>query len=135
MAYDLNTQALTDSLAFLSTTFPAGAILEVRTGSAPGQANAATGTLLISYTLPATPWGTASGGARALAAALTGTATGTGTAGWFRLKNTADTARLDGVISTVAAATGDLQFDNTSITTGQTVAINTFSVGATDNQP
>lgn len=198
MAFDFNTLALGDSLGFLSTTFPATAVLEVRSGVGPGVAAAASGTLLWSFTL-AGGWAAASGVTRALAAVpLTNNAAATGTAGHFRLRNAADTARIEGSAgasvvvvtsaatvaasnvltftattgiivgmnisgtgivagSAVIAVTGttvtmsfastagvaittsltfaaDLVLDNTNITNGQSLSVNTFVVSATDNQ-
>lgn len=136
MAFDFNTQALTDSLAFLSTTFPASAVLEIRSGSAPGVANAATGTLLVSYTISG-GWAAAAAASRSLASlplSTTAAAGGAGTnAGWFRLRNAGDTTRVDGSI-TATGGGGDMTLDNISIATGQTVNITAFAVNATDNQ-
>jgi hypothetical protein len=138
MAFDFNSAALTDSLAFLATTFPVNSVLEIRSGSSPGVANAATGTLLVTYTLGASPWATASAASRSLASLpLTTTASGGGAgtdAGHFRLRNAADDRRVDGSI-TATGGGGDMTLDNISIATGQTVNITAFSVGATDNQP
>jgi hypothetical protein len=134
MAFDFNTQALTDSLAFLATAFPQNAVLEIRTGAAPGVANAATGTVLVSYTLGASPWAAAAAAARSLAnVPLAGTASGTGSAGHFRLRNAGDTTRLEGSV-TATGGGGDMTLDNVSIASGQTVTITGFTVTATDNQ-
>ena len=198
MAYDFNTVALGDSLGFLNTTFPATAVLEIRTGAAPGVANAATGTVLWTFTL-ASGWAAVSGVTRALAAVpLTANAVATGIAGYFRLRNTGDTARMDGSAgatlnvttsaataaasnvltftattgvvvgmnisgtgivagSSVIAVTGttvtmsmastagvaittaltfaaDLVLDNSNLTSGQSLSVNTFVISATDNQ-
>ncbi len=198
MAFDFNTQAHTDSLAFLSTTFPASAVLEIRTGAAPGVANAASGTLLWTFTL-ASGWGTASAGARALASVpLTANTVAAGTAGHFRMRNAGDTTRMEGSAgatvtintsaitaangnvltfasttgvvvgmnvsgtgivpgSAVIAVTGttvtmsyastagvasaaaitfaaDLVLDNTVVTSGQSLSVNSLTISSTDNQ-
>lgn len=49
--------------------------------------------------------------------------TTTGTAAWFRGVDSDGNVVLDGDVSTVAAGTGDLQLDSTSITAGQTVSV------------
>ena len=134
MAFDFNTDALTDSLAFLATTFPQNSVLEIRTGAPPGVANAPSGTLLVSYTLGASPWAAAAGAARALASLpLTANASAGGTAGHFRLRNAADTRRIEGSV-TATGGGGDLTLDNTNIASGQQVQITGFTVTATDNQ-
>jgi hypothetical protein len=94
------------------TTFPAGSILEIRSGAPPGPSAAPTGTLISTIVLPAGPWA---------AAALRATpkqgvweqanATAGGVAAHFRLKTAADTgaatqneARLEGTRQQQAAA-------------------------------
>jgi hypothetical protein len=134
MAFDFNTAALTDSLAFLDTSFPATSVLEIRTGAPPGVANAAAGTVLVSFTLAAGPWAAAAGAARALAnLPLSANATAAGVAGHFRLRNAADTRRIEGSV-TVTGGGGDLTLDNTNIANGQQVQVTGFTVNATDNQ-
>lgn len=125
MAADLMNNLANALLDRFDTEFPAGAILEIRSGAGPGAENAATGTLLASITLPATPWAAASAGSKAKSGTWQDTsADGTGTAAHYRLKNAADTRRIDG---TVGQGTGDLSLDNTSIVVGQTVTVNSFS--------
>lgn len=126
MALDINNALANIMLDLYDTHFPAGAVLEIRTGAAPGAEAAATGTLLVSVTLPATPWSAASAGSKSKNGTWSATAAATGTAGHFRLRNAADTRRDEGSI-TITAGGGDLILDNTSIATGQTVTINTFT--------
>jgi uncharacterized phosphosugar-binding protein len=135
MAFDLNTVAHGDSLAFLSTTFPASAVLEIRSGAAPGVANAATGTILWTFTL-ASGWAAVSGVTRALAGVpLTANAVATGTAGHFRLRNTGDTARMEGsaaasvVIATSALTAANGNVLNFASTTGVVVGMNISGTG------
>lgn len=133
MAFDFNTATLGDFLASLSTSFPVSSVISVRTGSPPGQANAATGTVLVTFTLGASPWAAVSSAARSLASVpLTNTASGTGTAGYFRLVS-ADTTRI--MEGTVGTSGTDAIIDNASITSGQTVNLTAFTVNATDNAP
>lgn len=121
----------------LPATFPAGAILELRSGSAPGPSAAPTGTLLCSLTLGASPWAAASGRGVSTASALTGTgAAGPANAGYFRLKTSADTgavtqtqARVEGTI-TATGGGGDLTLDNVSISSGQSVTITSMTITA-----
>lgn len=128
--------SILDGTAGLGTMFDSG-ILEIRNGTQPTEADdTATGTLLASITLPADSFAAAASGAIAKAGTWQDTsANADGTATWFRIKQSADAGtdnttdeRLDGDISTVAAGTGDLQLDNTSILTGQQVTISTFTI-------
>ncbi len=129
-------QGLRDSQIGNVRTLFNGGILEIRSGSQPAAGNdAPTGTLLASITLPNPGWSAASSGQ----IALTGTwqdasADATGTAGWFRLRQSADGGgssttdeRIDGTISATGGG-GDMTLDNVSITAGQQITINTFTL-------
>ncbi len=106
------------------TAFPAGASLVIRSGTPAGVGNAATGTILATIILPATPFTNGTG-----AVTLSGTwseasADGTGTAGHYRMTNGSDIE--EGTV-TATGGGGDLTLDNTSITTGQTVTVTTWT--------
>jgi hypothetical protein len=123
---DLNNNLAHALLDRFDTEFPAGAILEIRSGASPGAENAATGTLLATITLPATPWAAASGGAKAKSGTWSdSSADGTGTAAHYRLKNSGDTRRIDGDV-TATGGGGSLTLDNVSIAAAQVVTIATF---------
>jgi hypothetical protein len=108
------------------TVFPAGSILEIRTGAPAGPDNAAGGSLLASITLPATPWAAASAKSKAKNGTWSASASGTGTAGHFRLRNSGTTHVEEGTI-TATAGGGDMTVDNTSIATDQTVTVTGFT--------
>jgi hypothetical protein len=119
-------QALANALLDrFDTEFPAGSLLQIRTGASPGAENAATGTLLAEITLPASPWAAASGGVKAKANSWSVAAVAAGTAAHYRLKNAGDTRRIDGTV-TITGGGGDLTLDNTNIAVGQTVTMNSF---------
>ena len=102
--------------------------LEIRSGSQPAAASdAASGTLLASITLPADAFAAAASGAKAKAGTWSGTGAAAGDGGWFRIKNSGDTLRLDGSVTETGLG-GDLTLDNVSIASGQAVTINSFSV-------
>jgi hypothetical protein len=111
-------------------------VLEIRSGAAPGPNAADGGTLLASITLPADAFGAASTGACAKSGTWEDTsANATGTAAHFRIKQTGDTGgatgtadeRIEGTVTGTGGG-GDLELDNTSIASGQTVTITSFSV-------
>ena len=117
----------------IETTVGTSAILELRTGSVPANCAASdSGTLLISYSLASDWAAAASSGSKALNdVPLTGSAIATGTAGHFRLKNSAgSTCHAQGTI-TATGGGGDMTVDNTSIASGQTVNVTslTFAQG------
>jgi hypothetical protein len=104
--------------------FPASTSLVIRTGTPAGVGNAATGTVLATITLPATPFTSGTG-----AVTLNGTwsdtsADNTGTAGHYRMTNGSDIE--EGTV-TATGGGGDLTLDNTSITAGQTVTITSWT--------
>ena len=104
--------------------FPSGTSLVIRTGTPAGVGNAATGTVLATITLPATPFTSGTG-----AVTLNGTwsdtsADNTGTAGHYRMTNGSDIE--EGTV-TVTGGGGDLTLDNTSINSGQTVTITSWT--------
>ena len=126
MAIDLKNSTADDLLDRYDTHFPQNSILELRSGSPPGAENAATGTLLVSITLPATPWAAASGGSKAKSGTWQNTAAAAGTIAHYRLKNAGDTEREEGTV-TLTSGGGDMEVDNTSVQIGQQVTVTTFT--------
>lgn len=108
----------------------------IYTGSPPGAAAAATGTLLVDIALPADAFGAAASSSKAKAGTWSVAAAATGTAGYFRIVTSSDTnaateneSRIEGTV-TATAGGGDVTLDNTSITSGQTVTMNSFNLTA-----
>lgn len=112
-----------------------GGILEIRSGAAPGPDALAAGTVLATITLPADAFGAASSGAIAKLGTWEDTAAdAAGTAAHFRLRQSGDTnaastadERIEGTV-TATGGGGDMELDNTSIASGQTVTISTFTL-------
>ena len=129
MAIQLSVAARNARLDAIETTAGTTAKLQIRTGAQPANcAAAASGTLLCELTLPADYLGAASAGAKAKAGSWTGTAAGTGTAAHFRIvDNAGTTCHLQGSI-TATSGGGDMELDNVSIATSQTVTVNTFTL-------
>lgn len=107
----------------------ASAVLRIYTGSAPANcAAAATGTLLVSMTLPSDWMAAASSGSKAKSGTWQVAASAAGVAGYFRVwDSSVTTCHLQG---TCGIGTGDLQLDNTNIASGQSVTINGFTITA-----
>lgn len=106
--------------------------LRMYTGSPPADcASAATGTLLVDATLPSDWMAAASSGSKALSGTWQdASADGTGTAGYFRVWDSAVTnCHIQGTI-TATGGGGDMTLDNTSITAGQTVTVTMFTLTA-----
>jgi hypothetical protein len=88
-------------------------------------AGGAGGTTLATFTLSGTAFGAASTGTATLAGTpLSATASGTGTANAFMLRDQDAAEVLRGTVATSAA---DIVIDNTSIVTGQTVNLTSFT--------
>jgi hypothetical protein len=130
MTTRLNDNLANDLLDGIDSVFNSGT-LEIRSGSQPASANdAATGTLLASIAVPADSFAAASGRSKAKAGTWEDTsADNTGTAGWFRLKNGADTRRLDGAV-TATGGGGQMEVDSTSFTAGQQFTVTAFTLTA-----
>lgn len=107
------------------------AILRIYSGTQPATSGAET-TILAQLTCNATFAPAATNGILTLNnIGSDNSANANGTATWFRIyAQDATTIVLDGTVSTVAAGTGDLQLDSTTINTGGTVAISTATITA-----
>lgn len=128
MSADLNFALANIGLdALYDAPLPAGSVLELRTGDKPGAENAATGTLLVSITSPATPWNAAASGQKTKNGTWSSTASATGVIGHYRFRNAADTRREEGTV-TVTGGGGDATVNDVTVgTVGMTVSVTTFT--------
>lgn len=129
MAYRLSTAARNagcDGIVDLIDSGGAGT-LTVRTSTQPTNVgDAENGTLLGTLTFSATSFGASSTGT-ATAASITSdtSADASGTAGHFRIFNGSAAIHSDG---TCGQGSGDLDFDNSTIVAGGTIAISSLTV-------
>lgn len=126
MAERLNDAARNRQVDSIGDDFNNGT-LKIYTGSQPAAGGAATGTLLVTITLPADAMAAGSGGVASKSGTWSGTAGDTGTAGWFRIESSAGSRWYDGAV-TATGGGGEIELTSTSITSGQTVTITSFSV-------
>jgi len=104
-----------------------GGVLEIRTGTAPGATNAATGTVLATFVPNATQWAPAANGQRGLTTTLTdASAAATGTAGYFRLRDSTGVYVVEGDCTAVGGG-GDMQLITTSIVATQPIDLTAFT--------
>ena len=131
MALNYSTTLRNAQLDAVETTVGTAAKLYIRSGTKPTAcADADSGTLLATLDLPSDWLAPASSGSKAKAGTWTGTGGAAGTAGHFRIKDSGGaTCHLQGSI-TVTGSGGDMTLDNTSITSGQTITISTFTLTA-----
>lgn len=114
----------------IESTIGTTAVLKIRTGSAPADvATADAGTVLVTMTLPSDWLAAASSGSKAKAGTWQDTsADATGTAAHFRIyASDGTTAHLQGTV-TATSGGGDMELDNTSIASGQSVTVTTFTL-------
>lgn len=120
--------AACDAIVDLVDSGGAGKI-EIRTGTAPTRCeDADSGTLLAELTFSATAFGAASDGTDKASATANSISSDTsanndGTAAHFRVKNGSGNVVWQG---TVGQGSGDLSLDSTSISTGDTVACDSW---------
>ncbi|MER7213197.1 hypothetical protein ABT340_39555 [Streptosporangium sp. NPDC000239] len=121
--------AAADAVVDLLDAGSGPAIVEIRTGTQPTTANdTATGTLLATLTLADPAYGSASSGAATMASTpRTATGVAAGTAGWFRMKDSAGNTVLDGSV-TATGGGGQLELATTSISVGLTVEVTAGTV-------
>ena len=131
MTLGINTTTRNAMLDSITSRAGSSALLRIYDGSRPSTGGTAT-TLLAQLTCGATFAAGASGGVLTLSSISSATsAAATGTATWFRIVQSNGTTHvLDGSVSTVAAGTGDLQLDSTSIVLGGTVAVSSATITA-----
>lgn len=130
MAFQYSDAARNAALDAVETAIGASPILEIRSGAAPANCAAAdSGTVLATMTLPSDWMAAASGGSKAKSGTWQdASADATGTAGHFRIKDSGGTTcHIQGSV-TATGGGGDMVLDNTSIASGQTVTINTFTI-------
>lgn len=129
MALQLSVPVRNARLDSIEATCGISALLKLYTGAVPATtATADAGTVLVSMTLPSDWMSNAASGSKALLGSWTGTGVAVGTAAHFRVTDsTGATAHIQGTV-TITGGGGDMTLDNTSIATGQTVTVTTFSL-------
>lgn len=105
--------------------------LRIYTGAAPANpAAAATGTLLVDIALPSDWMTAASAGVKNLSGTWQANAAAAGTAGYYRIVDTAATNCHEQGTVTATGGGGDLTLDNTNIASGQLVTVTSKTVTA-----
>lgn len=120
--------AAASAIAVLTDAGVGAGTIDIRTGAQPANANdAATGTLLATFTLADPAFTGPVAGVMTLDATpvLSTTGVASGTAGWFRMFDSTGATVLDGAVSTVGA---ELNLNTTSISIGLTVEITSGNI-------
>ncbi|MFM9922757.1 hypothetical protein VLK31_07185 [Variovorax sp. H27-G14] len=114
----------------IETAIGTSAKVRIYSGAQPANcAAAASGTLLVEWALGADWAANASAGVKAFnSTPVAGTATGNGTAGHYRIVDSAGTTCHEQGTVTATGGGGDVTIDNTTIASGQTVNISSWTV-------
>jgi hypothetical protein len=132
MAIQYSTTLRNNQLDQVEVTTGTSAKLYLRTGAQPADcATADSGTLLATLDLPSDWMAAASGGTKAKAGTWEDTSgDGDGDAAHFRIKDSGGTTcHIQGSV-TATSGGGDIELDNVTIATGQTVTITSFTITA-----
>jgi hypothetical protein len=132
MALQYSTSIRNAQLDTVESTTGTAPLLRILTGSPPADcATAQSGTLLAEMTLPSDWMAAASSGSKAKSGTWQDTsANNTGTAGYFRIVDSGgSTCHVQGTV-TATGGGGDMTLDNTSIASGQSISISTFTLTA-----
>lgn len=128
MSVQLSVTVRNARLDTIESTIGVSAMMRIRSGAPPADcATADSGTVLATLTLPSDWMAAASAGAKAkLGTWQDASADATGTAGHFRIYDSAGTTcHLQG---TCGIGSGDLQLDNTSLVAGQQFTVTAFTL-------
>lgn len=127
MALNYSVAVRNARLDSIESVIGASAKMQIRTGAKPAAcASANSGTLLATINLPSDWAAAAASGQKAKLGTWSGTTAAGGTAGHFRIFNNAESAC--GLQGTCGQGSGDLSLDNATLTSGQTVTINSFTI-------
>ena len=131
MSLQFNVDLRNAWLDAIETAGGASPTLQVRTGSKPATcASAATGTVLVSFSLPADWLVAGSGGVISKNGLWTGTTSITGQPGYFRIINATSNVCIIQGTATVDGGGGDMEIDIVPIVAGFQFTVVTFQISA-----
>jgi hypothetical protein len=130
MAIQFSVPVRNARLDAIETAIGASAVMKIRTGAAPAScATADSGTVLATVTLPSDWMAAAASGSKSMSGTWQDTsADASGTAGHFRIYDSAGTTcHLQGTV-TATGGGGDLQVDNVNFAVGQSFTVTSFTL-------
>lgn len=132
MALQYSVAVRNAQLDAFETAIGASAVLKIRSGSVPANCAAAdSGTALATFNLPSDWMAAASSGSKSKSGTWEElSADATGTAGHWRLYASDGTTCHAQGTCTATGGGGDMTLDNTSISSGQTVTVTSFTINA-----
>jgi hypothetical protein len=130
MAIQFSVTVRNARLDAIETAVGTSAVLRIRSGAAPATcATADSGTVLATINCPSDWLAAAASGSKSISGTWQDlSADATGTAGHFRLYDSAGTTcHIQGTV-TATGGGGDMEVTNTSFTAGQSFTVNTFTL-------
>ena len=129
MTVQFSTTVRNGMLDAIETAMGVSAKLQIYSGAPPANcATAASGTMLVEYSLASDWAAAAASGSKALNnLPLSVTTLAAGTAGYYRFVDSAGTTCHEQGTVTLTAGGGDMTIDNTTFTSGQTVQVTAFT--------
>lgn len=129
MSVQLSVAVRNARLDAIESTTGTSAKLTLYTGAPPANcATAPSGTLLDTVSLPSDWMANASSGSKAMSGSWSGAAGASGTAGYFRITDTAGTTcHMQGTV-TATGGGGDMTIDNNVLASGQGFSVTTFTI-------
>ena len=131
MAHQYSVTVNNARLDTIESTIGVSAVLKIFSGAEPANCAASDPAgLLCTITLPSDWMAAASSASKAKSGTWSASASGTGTAASYPIyESTATTCHIQGSV-TATGGGGDLTLDNTSIASGQTVTVSTYTITA-----
>lgn len=131
MALQYSTTVRNAKLDAVETAIGTAPILKILSGAMPANCGTAdSGTTVVSTALPSDWLAAASGGSKAKAGTWQASAVGTASASYFRIADSAQAAcHIQGLVSQ-STASGEMVIDNSVVSTGQVVTVNSFTLTA-----
>lgn len=115
----------------IETTIGASPLLRILSGAVPADcATVQSGTLLATLTLPADWLNAAAAGVKTLLGSWTVAAAAAGTAGYYRILNSAGTVAHEQGTVTATGGGGDMTLDNVVIAAAQVITITAYTLNA-----
>lgn len=115
----------------IETTIGASPLLRILSGTPPADcATVQSGTLLATLTLPADWLNAAAAGVKTLLGSWTVAAAAAGTAGYYRILNSAGTVAHEQGTVTATGGGGDMTLDNVVIAAAQVITITAYTLNA-----
>lgn len=129
MALQYATTLINTRLDAVETAAGTAPLLKMLSGAMPANPGTAdSGSTMVKMSLPADWMTAATAGTKSKTGTWQASAVGTGSAGYFRITDSAQAACIVQGLISQSTASGEMIVDSTAVTTGQVVTVNTFTL-------